>query len=206
MFQAPSAARQRVPVRTLRYKKPHAKLTLGNTTIFVSWCLGVKYDAMDNRLTQRHQATREDHSGRAAVCSVARARVVPHRTRTGTCSRRRPRRGNVSRFEPDGQPRGAAPPRGFRWPAPTRRLRVPILAALKGRPRIARGGCVRVFQVSMRAILSMKSPIWPPYSGEPIFSTRPRVIAWTVSMLLVRTGRAPSTPANFMCTKGFRRV
>jgi len=26
----------------LRYKKPHAKLTPGKTTIFVSLCLGVK--------------------------------------------------------------------------------------------------------------------------------------------------------------------
>ena len=32
---------------------------------------------MGNRLTQRHQATKEDHSGRAANCLVAQARVVP---------------------------------------------------------------------------------------------------------------------------------
>ena len=70
-------ARLRVPGRTLRYKKPHAKLTPGNPTIFVFWCLGVKYDAMGNRLTQRHQDTKEDHSGRAANCFVAQARVVP---------------------------------------------------------------------------------------------------------------------------------
>ena len=62
---------------TLRYKKPHAKLTPGKTTIFVSLCLGVNYDAMGNRLTQRHQDTKEDHSGRAANCFVAQACVVP---------------------------------------------------------------------------------------------------------------------------------
>ena len=37
---------------------------------------------------------------------------LPHRTRTGTCSKRRPRRDNVSPVEPDGQPRGAAPTGG----------------------------------------------------------------------------------------------
>ena len=90
----PEGSHRGLPLRggsgILRYKKPHATLTPGNTIIFVPLCLGVKYDGMDNRLTQRHQATKEDLSGRAANCFVARARVVPHRTRTGTCSKRRP--------------------------------------------------------------------------------------------------------------------
>ena len=54
--------------------------------------------------TASHKDTKEDHSRLAAVCFVARARVVPHRTRTGTCSKRRPRRDNVSPFEPEGSP------------------------------------------------------------------------------------------------------
>jgi len=49
------------------------------------------------------------------------------------------RRDYVSPFEPDGQPRGAAPTRGIRWAAPTRRHCVPAFAAPKGRPGIARG-------------------------------------------------------------------
>ena len=79
-FEPDGQPRGAAPTRgsgTLRYKKPHAKLTPGNTTIFVSLCLGVKYDAVGNRLTQRHQDTKEDHSGRAANCLVAQARVVP---------------------------------------------------------------------------------------------------------------------------------
>ncbi len=44
----------------MRYKKPHAKLALGNAAIFVALCLGVKHDEVDKRLTQRHQATKED--------------------------------------------------------------------------------------------------------------------------------------------------
>jgi len=94
-------ARLRVPVRTgwaatggCPYR---GKRTPGNTTIFVSLCLGVKYDAMD---TASHKDTKEDHSGIAAVCFVARARMVPHRTRTGTWSKRRPRRDYVSPFGP----------------------------------------------------------------------------------------------------------
>ena len=66
---------------------------------------------------------------------ATRVRLVPHRTRTGTCSKRRPRRDNVSPFEP-GRDRPQRAPRSQRFKTPEKngdmfqapspaRLRVP---------------------------------------------------------------------------------
>jgi hypothetical protein len=60
--------------------------------------------------------------------------------------------------------------------------------------------------VTNAAILSMKSPICIPYSGEPSFVSSPCAIAWRLSIELDKTGKALAAPLNFMCTKGFLRV
>ena len=41
--------------------------------LVLPWCPGVKCAEVDNRLTQSHQGTKEDHSGQAPVCGVTRA-------------------------------------------------------------------------------------------------------------------------------------
>ena len=48
---------------------------------------------------------------------ATRVRLVPHRTRTGTCSKRRPRRDNVSPFEP-GRDRPQRAPRSQSFKTP----------------------------------------------------------------------------------------
>ncbi|HQE77460.1 MAG TPA: hypothetical protein PLK00_13595, partial [Candidatus Hydrogenedentes bacterium] len=60
----------------------------------------MKYDETANGLTQSRQAAKKNHDGQAPVCGGTPARVVSHQRRTGTCSKRRPRRDNVSPFEP----------------------------------------------------------------------------------------------------------